>query len=140
MKNIFTLYDNNVFEDDFDGFLFDDVFDMLDNLDGDFVAIVDLGRWNGRFNSCKDLGWYISDIRESLLGDCPKIFVEDGDLKIVDSHHDGTNYITIRRWRNNISDEKREETIYNIIYENLDEHSVNNVTAKLGKNVMKLVA
>ena len=77
------------------------------------IAIVDLGRWNGRFPAYKELGYNLNEILQSFGGEDIHVYLDakDKDIKIEAPHHDSTNYITVRRWRKNISDERREDIL-----------------------------
>ena len=62
-----------------------------------FVAIADLGRWNGRFESGKIFtkGWnsFLNIIKDY---DNIEIIDNNGHLEVVGHHHDGTDYIELR--------------------------------------------
>ena len=77
---------------------------------GKAVAIADLGLWNGRHRGVKILNDSLDSIFQ-LLGsyDDYEIYVDDKDLQIIGYHHDGTNYITIRSFKERITEEQEDD-------------------------------
>jgi len=61
-----------------------------------FVVRASIGRWNGRFSSGKiwTNGW--EDILNLAHYEIFEIFDDNGHLKVVGHHHDGTDYFEIR--------------------------------------------
>lgn len=71
--------------------------ERLDEAENGLLVTGTCGRWNGRFD-----GGYIADDLESLLKvtkDCVfiKIWEDNGHVYIKCSHHDGTNYVEIKK-------------------------------------------
>lgn len=68
-------------------------------LDGEkHIVYGEVERWNGQYSGANisddwKESWY------SMTKDCDyiELYVEDGDLKVKCSHHDGTNFFTIRK-------------------------------------------
>lgn len=85
-------------------------------LDTEIIALADIGRWNGRVKGYKELGYNLNSIF-SVWDSCDaiKLFAEKGSIKGIGYHHDGRNYVTFRKWINNISDNMKEKVI-NAIY------------------------
>lgn len=82
-------------------------------LDNPIIAIGDIGRWNGRV-----IGYKIiesGNIKDILSSECEfvKWYMEDGDIKCTESHHDGTNYILYREVKDGVDIEELKLLIYN---------------------------
>lgn len=76
---------------------FDDERDNLNQpVNGDIVAIADLGLWNGRHMGYKIVGKNVRDILHTHCGEFVKYYCDRYDVKCNDTHHDGTNYYTFR--------------------------------------------
>jgi len=118
-------------------------FEMLQDdlnvfVDTDIVAFADLGLWQGRVNGYKEIGDKLKDVF-NVFEDYNELYIDtDKDLKLRASHHDGTNYITFRAWRLNISDEKREETLDKIYQGIATEKEIKNVTKSLFHDIEKV--
>lgn len=105
------------------------------------VAIADLGLWNGRFSGYKELN-------SCNLKDCLDTFDsceyhewfvdEQGDLRCTAVHHDGTNFVLYRAYRDDVSDEQIEEFLSKIYDGEATEDDINAVTRKLGDEVAKI--
>lgn len=65
------------------------------------VAIADLGLWNGRRTGYK----LFDSVKDCLYSDCDDVewYCDRYDFKATMIHHDGTNYITYREKKDNIS-------------------------------------
>lgn len=105
------------------------------------VAIADLGLWNGRFSGYKELNSH--NIKDCLdtFDSCVyhEWYVDEhGDLRCKAVHHDGTNYVLYRTYRDNISDEQIEEFLDKIYKGNATEDDVNTVTRSLGNELAKV--
>lgn len=83
-------------EEDLDWDVFESEYKKYFNTNN-FVAMADLGRWNGRFESGKIFtkGW---DSFRNIIKDYDNIEIIDnnGHLEVVGHHHDGTDYIELR--------------------------------------------
>lgn len=60
-----------------------------------YIVLVNLGLWNGRFDGGKIINGLWNAISE-CFEDYNEIYEEGGKLKIVAHHHDGTNYFQIK--------------------------------------------
>lgn len=95
---------------------------------GYFMLRETVQRWNGR----AEAGYIFNNFDDAFykaVKDCDyiKIWDENGHLYIKCSHHDGTNFFEIKRitykaynfidnWAYNLSDERSEEEIHNIVW------------------------
>lgn len=93
----------------------DELSELRRHNEGELVAIADIGRWNGRFSGYK----IIPCIADTLYSSCDyeSLYVDsNGDLRKEESHHDGTNTILYRYWKDGLSDIQKEnflDKIYN---------------------------
>lgn len=108
------------------------VMKKLDSKCNEIIAIVDLGLWNGRRTGYKDYA-HLQDIMYSSC-DYEKIYVDGyGDLRKTEGHHDGTNTILYRQWKDNISDVQK-DNFRNKCYEGcLTQADITRYTESLGK-------
>lgn len=110
----------------------------LDSIDeGEVIAIANLGLWDGRRTGYKELNC-LSDIMYTNC-DYMSVYVDgNGDLWKEESHHDGSNSILYRYWKDNISDTQKEnfkEKLYNGTYTIKD---ISRYTRKAGLSVARL--
>ena len=80
----------------------------LDIQTNGIIAIADLGLWNGRRIGYKVMGNNISDC---LYTDCDyaEWYVDSyGRFCCNASHHDGTNHIIYKEWKDNVTEEQKE--------------------------------
>lgn len=91
------------------------------------IAIYSLGLWNGVKKGCYLLSSLkeIADVGGSIEN--VKFYVENKNLKCMQFHHDGTNYITFRELKPNISD-----YLYEKICEGSKKH-IEKYTSSLGR-------
>lgn len=106
--------------------------DVDKEISGHIVAIADVGTWNGRKFGIKEL-ISIENLFDAFQHvDDVKIFLEDGELKAIGYHHDGTNYVTFRE----ILPEYYYEDIEEVFYDKQDNAKaeiLTKYTAPLGK-------
>ena len=105
------------------------------------IAIADLGLWNGRFSGYKEL-------RSRNIADCLNGFDsceyhewyvdEYGDLRCTAVHHDGTNRILYRAYRDDVSDEQIEEFLTKIYDGVVTQEDIDTMTHKLGDKIAKV--
>lgn len=122
-------------------YLDDERFNLDIDISQPIIAIADLGLWNGRVSGYKELN-------SSNLSDCLNTFDsceyhewyvdEHGDLRCTAVHHDGTNYILYRAYRDDVTDEQIDEFLTKIYEGEATEDDVNAVTRKLGEDVAKV--
>ena len=114
---------------------FDDEKANLDKeLGNNIVIVADLGLWNGRRAAHKFVGTNLNSVFSGTCGDYVTWYVEDGEIKCEDSHHDGTNYYVYRLLKPNISQFEFEE----FAYENTMKEAVDKYTEPLGRYVAEI--
>lgn len=74
---------------------------------GNIIAIADAGYYNGRRTGYKILDTSIDSIFDLLQPyDDVEIYLDEKDLRITGYHHDGTDYILLRSFKQNITEEQ----------------------------------
>lgn len=124
------------------GFYLDDERMNLDiELSTRIIAIADLGLWNGRFSGYKELN--SQNISDCLNGfdscEYHEWYVdEQGDLRCTAVHHDGTNYILYRAYRDDATDEQIEEFLEKIYNGKATQEDIDAITRRLGDEIAKV--
>ena len=121
-----------------DSYLDDEYMNLDVHVGEDIIAIADLGRWNGRHMGYKE--YHSDNLRNCLevLPDCEynEWYVDrDGEFRSKQSHHDGTHYITYRKWKPEATDEQREELLDKIYNGEATALDIDALTDKLGRDV-----
>ena len=102
-----SVYENAVFHNAFD---FEDFKDAIESMIlTDILCIASLGLWNGRVYGYKVIRHSILDI---IQGDYVDIYLEDGDIHMDDTHHDGSNHYVFREIKDNVDIDKLLNDIY----------------------------
>ena len=111
----------------------------LKNGNYDILAIGDIGRWNGRVTGYKEyLNSPISAILSSDCDYCEWFVDECGELRSTQHHHDGTNYILYRKYKENMTEEQRQR-LKDLIYEGKPfDGALKRYTESLGIDVAKV--
>ena len=133
-------------EDVYDEFLFvndlniEDTKDLLDSIDinGQIIAIADLGLWTGRHSGYKYIDT-LSDIFTCMEDYNTLSIDQHNNLTLSATHHDGTNYITFRLLKDNLSDtqiENFENKLYNGTATSKD---ISRYTTSLGKIIKEQI-
>ena len=111
---------SNKNEEDTDFYFEDEESNLNVKIDTDILAIADLGLWNGRKHGYKVIGNNLSSIlRVWDSCDTIEIGVDKGNVVGTGYHHDGTNYITFRKFKEGITEKARDKVI-EAIYNNSD--------------------
>lgn len=111
-----------------------------DNLDihipNGIIAIADLGLWNGRHTGYKEIG---TNLKDCLYANCDSAewYVDSyGRFCSTQHHHDGTNYLIYKAWKDNISDKQKENCIDLI----LSGKATPTILTRYAKNIGKVIA
>lgn len=80
-------------------------------VNGAILVIADIGRWNGRFKGYKILSNNIKDILFSDSENC-EWFSDGYNIRSIEHHHDGTNYLLFREIRNDRNIDNLLDKIY----------------------------
>ena len=121
--------------DDWDRCWADEEYSVMKKLDckcNEIIAVADLGLWTGRVAGYKDYR-HLQDIMSTSC-DYEKIYVDGyGNLRKTESHHDGTNTILYRQWKDDITDTQK-DNFRNKCYEGrLTKADIIRYTKSLGK-------
>jgi hypothetical protein len=104
---------------------------------GELVAIADVGRWNGRCSGYK----IIKSLPDVLYTDCDdeELYVDsNGDLHKSESHHDGSNSILYRYWKEGLSDIQKENFLDKIYNGECTQKDITRYTRKAGTEIAEL--
>ena len=119
-----------------DEFNIEDTKDMLESIDFNeqIIAIADLGLWDGRrlgykfINKLSDLFTCMQDINTLEIN-------RYNDLTLTAIHHDGTNYITFRTLKSDLSDTQIENFTDKLYYNTATQKDITRYTKSIGKIV-----
>lgn len=121
----------------------DNLPDERANLDiqvgGDILAVADLGRWDGRVIGYKLIE--SGNIKDCLYTNCElcEWYVDrDGEFRCDESHHDGTNHIYYRKFREGVSEEQKEDLLADIYDHKAKQEDIDRLTDKLGEAIGKV--
>lgn len=95
------------------------------------IAIADLGRWNGRFSGYKE----IKQLGTVLYTSCDYEYVyvdSNGDLRKEETHHDGSNSILYRYWKDGLTDEQKDNFMDKIYNGECTQRDITRYTRKAG--------
>ncbi len=115
---------------------FDDELSQLASVDEGYglIAIADLGRWNGRHNGYKEIKQLCTVMYSSC--DYEKVYVDsNGDLRKEESHHDGSNSILYRYWKEGLTDEQKENFMSKIYNGECTSKDITRYTRKAGLGI-----
>lgn len=109
----------------------DEKLELASVSEGNVIAIADLGRWNGRFSGYKELN-NLEDIMYSSC-DYERIYVDsNGDLRKKESHHDGSNSILYRYWKEGLTEQQRDNFLNKIYRGECTKADITRYTRKAG--------
>ena len=108
----------------------------------EIIIIGDLGFWNGRVK------FAYKELNSNNLSDCLR-FERDCEyaewyvdkyknLRSKQSHHDGTNYLLYRRWRDGLTDTQKENFLNKMYYGKATEKDITRYTKRLGDIVSEI--
>jgi hypothetical protein len=98
------------------------------------IAIADLGRWNGRFAGYKE----VKNLEDVLYSDCDyeRVYVDsNGDLRKEESHHDGSNSILYRYWKDGLTEEQKDNFMNKIYNGECTQKDITRYTRKAGLGI-----
>ena len=114
---------------------FDDEKSQLEDIsEGPVVAIADLGLWNGRHYGYKEL----KSLDEVMYTSCDyqRVYVDsNGDLRKEESHHDGSNSILYRYWKDGLTDLQKENFLDKIYNGKATQRDITRYTRKAGVSI-----
>lgn len=102
--------------------------------EGEVIAIADLGRWNGRCGGYK----IIKSLEDVMYTSCDyeRVYVDsNGDLRKEESHHDGSNSILYRYWKEGITEIQKENFLDKIYNGKISQRDITRYTRKAGLGI-----
>ena len=105
---------------------------------GEILAIADLGLWYGRRTGYKEItSRRISDCLYSDRDTDYSTWWVDGrgDLCAEFIHHDGTNYVTYREWKEGVSETQKENLKVKLMRDEATRKDITRLTRKLGDRI-----
>lgn len=136
-------YQKTITEEDIDNecnFLervwFDDEKENLADVDEGYglIAIADIGRWNGRASGYKE----VKSLESILYSECDyeRVYVDsNGDLRKEESHHDGSNSILYRYWKEGLTEEQKDNFLNKIYNGECTQKDITRYTRKAGVGI-----
>lgn len=131
-----TIYNS---EDNAEGLNFEDERENLgvDTEPSGILCIADLGLWNGRRPAYRMLEGRLDQVFKVIQGEFVNLYYdsEDDDLKMDDTHHDGTNHYLFREVREGKNVEELLDKVFDGTYTQKD---IDRYTKPLGKYVRRI--
>lgn len=122
-----------------DMYLDDERLNLSDLVYDEIIVLGTLGRWNGTAHGYKI-------IESGKVSDC--FYSEDdivtwyidryNNFRYTGIHHDGTNSYLYRAWRENISDEQKENFLDKIYYNKVTSKDITKYTKSIGKDIRNI--
>lgn len=114
---------------------FEDEKDELKRVsEGPVLAIADLGLWDGRRCGYKELK-SLEDVMYSSC-DYERVYVDsNGDLRKEETHHDGSNSILYRYWKDGLTDVQRENFLDKLYNGKATQKDITRYTRKAGLGI-----
>ena len=133
-----SLSEEKIYDEcyELDSILFDDSLIQMEEVDTNegIIAIVRIGTWRGTFSGYKE----IKSLKEVLYSNCDyeTVYVDsNGDLRKNESHHDGSNSILYRYWKEGLSDTQKENFLNKIYNEKVTQKDITRYTKKAGLEI-----
>lgn len=104
---------------------------------GELIAIADVGRWNGRASGYKK----IKSLPDVLYSSCDyeRVYVDsNGDLRKEESHHDGSNSILYRYFKDSLTEEQKDNFLDKIYNGECTQKDITRYTRKAGVGIAKM--
>lgn len=98
------------------------------------IAVADLGLWNGRRQGYKEL----KRLEDVMYSDCDyeRVYVDsNGDLRKEESHHDGSNSILYRYWKEGLTEVQKGNFLEKLYYGKATQKDVTRYTRKAGLGI-----
>lgn len=101
---------------------------------GEVIAIGTIRTWRGHCSGYKKL----KSLEDCMYSSCDseKLYVDsNGDLRKEESHHDGSNSILYRYWKDNITDTQRQNFLDKIYSGKVTSRDITKYTKKCGVDI-----
>ena len=118
---------------------FSDERENLSSVDdyGELIAIADVGTWRGTFSGYKK----IKSLPDVLYSSCDyeRVYVDsNGDLRKDESHHDGSNSILYRYFKDNLTEEQKDNFLDKIYNGECTQKDITRYTRKAGVGIARM--
>lgn len=104
---------------------------------GELIAIADVGTWRGTFSGYKK----IKSLPDVLYSSCDyeRVYVDsNGDLRKEESHHDGSNFILYRYFKDSLTDEQKDNFLDKVYNGKCTQKDITRYTRKAGVGIAKM--
>lgn len=122
-----------------DDYLIDARTNLYQRLSNLIIIIADLGRWNGRFHGYKVIK--SCTISDCLYSDADYVewYVDGrGNFRATEIHHDGTNYLLYRVFKDGISSKQMSNFFDKILEGTLTSADISRYTKSVGKYICSI--
>lgn len=101
-------------------------------LDDEIIVIGDLGLWSGRKQGYKIIeSGNISDCLYDNNCDYCRWYCDRYNMRFKGAHHDGNNYYLYRTWKENLSDEQKDNFLEKLYYGRATHNDISRYTKSL---------
>lgn len=101
---------------------------------GEVIAIGTIRTWRGHCSGYKEL----KSLENCMYSSCDseRLYVDsNGDLRKEESHHDGSNYILYRYWKEGITEQQKENFLDKIYSGEVTSRDITKYTKKCGVDI-----
>lgn len=101
---------------------------------GEVIAIGTIGTWRGNFSGYKEL----KSLEACMYSSCEyeTLYVDsNGDLRKEESHHDGSNSILYRYWKEGITEQQKQNFLNKIYSGGVTSRDITKYTKKCGVDI-----
>lgn len=105
---------------------------FIDNkISTNIIALASIGKWNGRCNGYKEY----KNLQDIIYSSCDyeRIYIDRyKNLCKEESHHDGSNYIVYRMWKEGLTDKQKENFLKKQYNCKLSNQDISRYTKRIG--------
>lgn len=101
---------------------------------GEVIAIGTIGTWRGNYSGYKEL----KSLENCMSSSCEyeTLYVDsNGDLRKKESHHDGSNYILYRYWKEGTTEQQKQNFLNKIYSGGVTSRDITKYTKKCGVDI-----
>lgn len=135
-----TITDDRLYDECYEenNFWWEDSYSELKRVnEGSLIAIANVGRWNGNFSGYKE----VKSLQDTLYSNCDyqELYLDsNGDLHKSESHHDGSNSILYRYWKEGLTDTQKENFMDKIYNGTCTQKDITRYTRKAGLEIARV--
>ena len=112
----------------------DTLMELKEVSSGEVIAIGTIGTWRGNFSGYKEL----KSLEDCMASSCEEeiLYVDsNGDLRKEESHHDGSNSILYRYWKEGITEQQKQNFLNKIYSGEVTSRDITKYTKKCGVDI-----